>query len=323
MKKKYRAAIIGAGNIGAFYSPPQNYKGIITHAHAYQKEKRTQLVAFLDINKKKAQKAAKVWGVKSYTDPQKMFKTEKIDLVSICTPDKTHQQSLKICLKYRPKAVFCEKPFTTDLKAGEELVKTYNQLKIPLAVNYNRRWNQAISELRDRIRKNEFGVNLNNVVIYNKGILHNGSHWIDLLRYFFGEISEAIPLSAKIDWRKTDPTLDAFLKFKKGVKVHLVATNWHHYEVGELDLLFEKARIRLVKAGAFLEYFKIIESPLLREEKVLGAAQIKKTQLTSTLLRAPAIIIDSLENKKRLPCSGADALTTQKICQKLIQLWKN
>jgi len=323
MKTKYKAAIIGAGNIGAFYSPPNQYNGIITHAHAYHREPRTKLVAFVDTNQKKVQQAAQLWRIKSYSDIHQLFKNEKIDIVSICTPDETHQQVLESCLEYQPQLIFCEKPLTTNIKASQKLVKKYHQAKIPLAVNYTRRWNPALIKLKKQISKKKFGSILNITGYYDKGIMHNGSHLIDLLRYLFGEVTSAIPLSARIDWKKTDPTIDAFLKFKNDYHAHLIGSDSRQFELFEIDMLFSQARLQLINCGNQLTHYKVISSSHHPDYNNLKLASVKDTHLISTMLKVIPSLIDSLENKSEILCSGTDALKTQKICSQLIKKWIN
>lgn len=320
--KYYRAVIIGAGRIGAFYSSPKDKTGITTHAHAYKQEKRIKLVGFVDIDKQKVQKAARIWGGKAYTNIDEMFKKENPDIVSICTPDKIHEKILKTCLKYKPRLVFCEKPLTTDVKSAEYFIKAYNEAHIVLAVNYLRRWNQSIINLKKKIEKNQFGQPLNIIGIYNKGILHNGSHLIDLLRYLFGEIAQAIPLSARIDWQKTDPTMDAFLKFSNGSVAHIVAADCRQYEIFELDLLFIKGRICFCKSGNEIKYYQVVDDKQTKGYKQLFFMHRENTNLKSTLLKAIPNLINYLEKKENLFCSGTDALATQKICQGLIEKYR-
>jgi predicted dehydrogenase len=323
MKNKYKAVIIGAGNMGAFYSKPDNYGAILTHAHAYKKEKRTKLIAFVDIDKKKALRAGRLWRVKAYTDINKMFHQEKPEIVSICTPDEIHKEVLKVCLKYKPKLVFCEKPFTTDIKSGRVLAREYKKARILLAVNYTRRWNKAFINLRKEIRKNRFGKCLNIIGIYNKGILHNGSHLISLLRYFFGEISDMAPLASRIDWKKTDPTLDAFLKFKSGHCAHIISTDSRQYELFEIDILFTKARIQLLDCGNQLVQYEVVQSHRHPDYRALKLVSKKNIRLAPTLLKVIPNLVNSLEGKDDILCSGEDVLETQKVCQQLINQWKD
>jgi predicted dehydrogenase len=123
-------------------------------------------------------------------------------------------------------------------------------------------------------------------------------------------------LAGRIDWKKSDPTLDAFLKFKNGPTAHLVAADEHQYSIFDLDLLFEKGRIYLSQFGNIITYYQT------KEQEKLHRYKIKNTGLKTTIFTALANLINSLEGKEKLLCSGADALETQKACLKLIEIYK-
>ena len=108
MRKVYNAAIIGAGNIGAFYSKPKNLNSIITHAHTYTNEPRINFVGFVDADKQKANKAAKIWKTKVFTNIQDIFAQHYIDIISVCVPDEIHHTVLNQLIPYTPKVVLCE-----------------------------------------------------------------------------------------------------------------------------------------------------------------------------------------------------------------------
>ena len=73
MNKKYKAAVIGVGFIGAG-----------SHVPAYQTDERCELVAVADLKPGAAEYVAKRYGVeKFYEDPQQMLEECKPDVVSI------------------------------------------------------------------------------------------------------------------------------------------------------------------------------------------------------------------------------------------------
>lgn len=321
MRNFYSSAVIGCGKIGAFYSKPEDKKGIMTHSHAYKKDPRVKLAAFVDIDFKKAKRAAETWGGNAYDNIEEMFKKEKIDIVSICVPDEFHEDILMACLKYKPKAVFCEKPLTLDFKSAEKIVFDYNKAKILLSVNFTRRWKKNVMKLKNDIKKNKYGKVLNISGIYAKGILHNGSHLIDMLRYLFGEIREATYLSARIDWKKEDPTIDAFFRFNNGITAHMLGADEKRYSIFDVDILFEKARFYFTKFGNELIYYEVKSDNRLAGYKKLEQACLYKTN-DQGMLNAVSNLISALEGKERLVSSGMNALATQKICHKLLEKYK-
>jgi len=318
-KNRYKAVIIGAGNVGAFYSAPDINNGIMTHAHAYKHEKRTELVAFVDSDKNKAERAAKMWCTNYYANIHEMFKKERPDIVSICVPDSVHKKILEGCLEYKPKLVFCEKPLTTDIESASCLVDEYLKAGIFLAVNFTRRWNRYMITLKKEIEENKYGNVLNIMGIYTKGILHNGSHLVDILRYLFGEVRDALVLGARVDWKKNDPALDAFLRFHNGYTAHIVPADERKYSIFDLDLLFEDGRFYLSEFGNRITYYKAIDSLNPKGYRELRLSDTKDIGLTGTILKAVENLINAVEGKEELLCSGVHALATQKVCCNLLE----
>src|SRR4030067_222288 len=99
LNKKYKAAVIGCGSIGALkdnkYDSPEMPHNILTHAHAYYDCPDTELVAVIDMDIEKAKKAGDKWGCSTDTDILN-FRNENIDIISVCTPTETHFDILKL-----------------------------------------------------------------------------------------------------------------------------------------------------------------------------------------------------------------------------------
>ena len=82
MAKTIRVGIIGCGGIA-------NGK----HMPSLQKVKDCEMVAFCDIIESKAISAAEKFGIegaKAYTDYKELLKDETIDVVHVCTPNRSH-----------------------------------------------------------------------------------------------------------------------------------------------------------------------------------------------------------------------------------------
>ncbi|HEY9206259.1 MAG TPA: Gfo/Idh/MocA family oxidoreductase [Candidatus Methanoperedens sp.] len=319
---KYKAAIIGCGNIGALYDRPDQFDRILTHAHAYSLEPRIHLCAMADIDEQKADNAAKIWGGKPYSDATEMLEHENIDIISICVPDEHHENMLDLCKSYHPKAVFCEKPITLDVASAEQIVEEYADSGILLAVNYSRRFDTSLMTLKKEIVKGTYGDVLNAIGIYTKGILHNGSHVIDIFNFLFGSVIHKVPLSGRIDWRPEDPTLDAYLEFSEGAKAHLIGADERQFSIFDVDILCEKARFQFIQFGMKMVEYRIRKDPLYPGYKDLTDGKITQTKLNKAMLYAIANIIDTIEKKDTLICSGTDAVIAQKICIELIQEYK-
>lgn len=313
---KYKCAIIGAGRIGAGFDNPKS-RHVLTHAHAYFSNPKTELVGFFDTDRGRARRAAKLWSSQEFESIDELFKVARPNLISICVPDKYHFSVLKEVAKYRPRLIICEKPVTIDIKNTEAIVKLYQQINIPVLVNYSRRFDLTVQNLRQEIIKNKYGKVLCASVIYNKGILHNGSHAIDLARYFFGEVESARFLHKLNDFILSDATVSAFIKLKKCSQFYLLASDARCYSIFEFDIICEKARFRFVDSGFNMTKQSVIDSTLYKGYKILSKPSLKKTGLNNSLMEMVNNAIGHLEFGTSLLCNIEDALKTQIVCSGL------
>ena len=110
-RRKYRAAVIGAGFIGSGYHVP---------AYLSQAE-RCELVAIADAVPGKAEYVAKRNGIQNvYTDPYQMLREMQPDVVSVCVPNNDHKKMAIAALEAGAN-VICEKPMTMTLADAKEM----------------------------------------------------------------------------------------------------------------------------------------------------------------------------------------------------------
>lgn len=319
--KKYKSVIIGCGKIAGGYDAPGD-KNILTHAHAISVHKRTILSGVYDISYNKAKAFSRKWNTIAYKSSRDMLGKVKPEIIYICVPDDMHLGILKMVLNYKPKAVICEKPLSTDIEAAKLIVQKYKKNNISLAVNYTRRFDPVIRRIKSDLLKMKYGAFINASVIYTKGILHNGSHAIDLLRYFFGEVVSCEVLAKNTDYKKEDPTLDAFLEFDNNAKAHFIAADENHYSIFEIDLLFSRKRINLYQFGLKYDIQAVRIDPVFVSYKDLDDRKMMFTGLNHALSNLIDNVIDHIENKKDLLCSAEDAVRTQESCEELLNRLK-
>lgn len=309
-----KAVIVGAGGIGAAYDSIRRDAGILTHAHAYRSSPGVGLVGFYDADPAKAKAAAKAWKTKSFSSLKEMMWASP-DIVSICVPDIHHEKVLREVIAYRPKAIFCEKPLTVDLKASRQIIAECRKKGIALTVNYSRRFCPEIVQLQKEIRNGKYGKALNAVCVYTKGIRHTGSHALDLIHFFFGKITSSQVLRSQNDWSKEDLTIDAFLTAQNCPAIHLAAGNAKHYSVFEIELLFEKARIILQDSGRRISTQTVEAHSQYPGFRILSKPRIQETRLSYALKFAVSQIAKSV----KVLSSGDTALDVQQVCEDLIK----
>jgi predicted dehydrogenase len=118
-------------------------------------------------------------------------------------------------------------------------------------VNHSRRFDQHHQQLRDRIIAGEFGELRSVYVAYYSGWQHNGVHVIDTLSYLFhNPITVDIVTSAWESPYEGDPTMELLARFKEqDAIIHLTGFDERDYQLSEIDLRFNKARLRLEDFG--------------------------------------------------------------------------
>lgn len=315
-KDKYSALIVGAGRIGSDFDTPEAKK-ILTHAHAYRACGRTDIVGFVDADFSAAKKAVKRWGGRAFTTLEEAFREYDVDIVSVSSPDETHYDVLLQLASFAPKAVICEKPVTTDVNHTEEINQLYQQKNIALQVNYSRRFDPSVEQIQDALKNNQYGAILGAYGIYTKGLLHNGSHMVDLARFLFGEALDSRALSSRADYSFGDLSVSAFLRFERCPAFHLMVGDGVRFSIFELSIICEKGRIVFKDGGVRLCIEPIQDHSVYAGYRCLASERCEETELDSAMM-------NMIENTISHICTGAalrspvqDALAVHRICNDL------
>ncbi|MCL2187798.1 MAG: Gfo/Idh/MocA family oxidoreductase [Defluviitaleaceae bacterium] len=145
---KLKAGIIGCGGIA-------NGK----HMPSLQKTGKADMVAFCDIVKDRAEKAAKDYGTpkaKVYTDYKKMLKEEKLDMVYVLTPNKSHSV-ITIAALEAGNHVMCEKPMAKTAKEARAMVDAAKRTKKLLTIGYQTRFFPTSQNIKASVERGDLG----------------------------------------------------------------------------------------------------------------------------------------------------------------------
>src|ERR1051326_3014718 len=185
----YQAAIIGAGRIGALLDHPQS-PHVLTHAHGYSLCEDFEIAGFVDRDLEKAKAASHCWGGQAFECVEKLFQERAIDVVSVCVPDELHFETLLALAEQPVKFIFLEKPAVRSTAEANVVGSIYDRLQVRVLVNYTRRFVPEIRNIARAIKEGDFGAFVAGIGYYGKGLLHNGSHMVDLLHFLVGEVRE-------------------------------------------------------------------------------------------------------------------------------------
>lgn len=301
---KMRCAVIGCGRIGCGFD--DNSKIIQTHAGSYYANPKTKLVSLCDVDASKLEKYGKKYQVSSlYTDSEQMFKNENLDCVSICTLTDTHLDLVKQAAKNHIKAIFLEKPISTNLADSKKIIEICKKHKIKLAIDHQRRFNPLYQSLSNFIKKKRLGDIQHVNVCYGSGIANTGSHLFDVLRLFFGEPHSITSMSlVSNSINRSDPNINAILKFQNGIVCNLQSVDYSKYALLELDILGTLGRIQLNLSHDRVMYFKTLKG-LVYNTLVTGRINLEYPRKTPIQL-AVANLINSIGSKNEPLCTGHD-----------------
>ena len=209
----YTVAIVGTGRIASGFDTPSS-REVLTHAHAAAKNTRLKLIGMTDIDTVEGKKASKKWGVSFFSTLAQLLDANP-DIVVIATPDKSHAKVLLSVsrAKNRPKLIICEKPLMVNKK---ELTAIKNISSLPtVLVNYSLRFDPLFADIRKDIIGGVYGKIISAHATYSHGFFHNGSHTIDIARFFFGEMKNCKAVFATYDAEKGDPSLGGVATFAR------------------------------------------------------------------------------------------------------------
>tara|TARA_X000000950_G_scaffold289393_1_gene412835 strand:+ start:3904 stop:4914 length:1011 start_codon:yes stop_codon:yes gene_type:complete len=320
INEKYKVLIVGCGNIGGrfdfdFYDNflPQ------THAGAYLNHKGFEISACIDPDTKRGSELAKKFKIPNfYNDFESIFATyNSFDVISICSPTKDHFESIKQSLKLRPRLIFCEKPISYSLEDAKAIKSICESANVPVLVNLSRRFDSRIIDLKEKISNNLLGELRTVIGIYNKGILNNGIHMIDLIKYLFTEIKIINVGNPIKDFLDIDPTISILMETKDKVPIYIGTSRAFDYSLFELQLVFSEIAISIEDGGQMWRERKVIESSKFRDYKCLNKGEFSRGGDSMSMINAIENIYGYLSIGEKLKCTIDDAISAQIFCEEV------
>jgi len=318
----YRAAIIGCGRIGADCgSIIAGSSRIGSHAEAYRMCSSTELVAVCDPDTERLQRCGKRWQVsRLYRDHRELLATEEIDVVSICTPAATHfELLLEVLESRRMKGILLEKPLAVKLEHADAAIALAARSTAKVSVNYIRRFPPVYRQAAMEIRQGRLG-NIHHVnILYTKGIVNNGTHAFDLLRFLIGELFQVSLLSRDYNG-SSDPSLSVKVEFEQGFEAWLCGLPSDTYNVFEVDIMGSNGRMVFRDQGHILDKFSVEDTVRKHGFRLLKPdPDSYPTDLTKAVQYAVTDLIESIETNRQPACTLQDARAAMDLSFRLLQ----
>ena len=318
--EKIKLGLIGLGYIGKI------------HLRHCQKLANAKLIAVADLSKK-ALKTAKEAGVKKlYTNYEQLLKDPEIDAVIIALPTHLHLKCATEAAENQ-KDIFLEKPIARNVEEAREIISAAQKHSVKLMMGYPMRFATAFQQLKQKMNEGVLGdVEIAQATYISSGPLFHraegltpnpvpewwfnkeltgggvlmdlGSHVINLLRWYFGEITD---IKSHLGYRFNMPFEDSatcLAKFENSTKA-IITVGWFSQDY--------HLNIRLHGT------VKTIQTQHKPPNKLLAAIQmltLGSTQFYNAHKAELRHFVDCLINDKKPTPTGEDGLKDLEVIEK-------
>lgn len=142
---KIGVAIIGCGQIAS-----------TRHAPEYHSNPSVELVGYYDHHPENADRLVEQFGGKRYDSMEALLKDERVEAVSVCTPNRFHAEHSIQALD-AGKHVLCEKPMAMTLDEAHQMCQAETRNGKLLKIGMNQRHIPAHIKAREMIRDGQIG----------------------------------------------------------------------------------------------------------------------------------------------------------------------
>jgi predicted dehydrogenase len=319
--QQYEVLIIGCGNIaGGFDIGRAPDQLPLSHAGAYTRHGGFRIRACVDPNSDRRKAFAQHWAVDEHATDLAMVSEglRAFDVISVCSPTVMHHKHLECAMRLRPRVIFCEKPMTSDVVTTKRFARDCNSLGINLIVNYNRRWDPAVREFIDELHAGRWGKIRSVVGHYNKGILNNGSHMVDLLLQIVGPLRLVSTACVNFDCWDSDPTVGVLLTAASGkVPVYLNPGDARDFAYFEMEVVCELGVIRMLSSGMRWQVREVAPDPNYSGYKYLEESRQTQGRYLETMTYAVSRIYDYLQSGNLEVSLDDNTIKVQELCTQI------
>jgi predicted dehydrogenase len=221
--EKLKFALIGTGGIAQ------------TYAQAFQSSKCCALVAVCDVRKESADAFAEPFGAKSYADYKTLAENETVDAVIVSTPPNSHPE-IAMFFMNRGVHVLCEKPLCLSAQEAREMLDCAEKTGVRFTMASKFRYVEDAVKAKSMVAsgilgeitqfENAFTAKVDMSRRWNSDkqasgggvLIDNGTHSVDIIRYFLGAIEEVLAVeTGSTQNLPVDENVKMFVKTKSGV----------------------------------------------------------------------------------------------------------
>lgn len=307
--------LIGLGNVAVGYdlADPASAK-VLSHARAFAIHPAFSLAGGVDPDSGCRERFNAVYMLPSYSDIATAMRDLMPDVVVVATPTHLHIDTVEaVFAAGRPRALLCEKPLAYQVEQAREIVAACSSNDCELYLNFFRRAEPGVAEIRARLADGRIGKPVKGVVWYSKGLFNSGVHFLDLLQHLLGEVKLARVLAPGRLWMDKDPEPDVEVTFAAG-RVIFLAARAEDFFHNAIELIAPNGRLSYELGGARIVWQGI-------EDDLRFPSYIRLGERCETLpadfdriqWHVAEQLAATLDGRRAHLCTGAEALSIQEI----------
>lgn len=312
MKQPVRFGLVGAGGIAQTYG--QVFKAI----------DEASLVAVSDVRLESAKAMAEAAACPAFASHEPLAEKGMVDAVLVCTPPATHPEICEFFLSKKI-PVLCEKPLAMDSAAAGKLVQSAEKNNTLFTMASKFRYTEDVIRAKSIV---ESGI-LGEIVLFENtftsrvdmssrwnskpqlsggGVLiDNGTHSVDIMRYFLGPVSDVMAVEGKrVQGLQVEDTARIFVKSTAGV-MGSIDLSWSlHKEIDSYIEVFGSHGT--VRVGWKQSKYRQSSSP----DWVVFGNGYNKVQAMGSQIKNFA---RALRGEERLLITGQDAIASVEVIE--------
>jgi predicted dehydrogenase len=222
-QQKVRFGLVGAGGIAQAY------------VQAFETCELAKLVAVADVRLEAAKAMAEQVNCSCFDSHQAMAEAVELDAVIICTPPVSHPE-ISIYFLDRNINVLCEKPLSISVASARDMSEAASRSNAKLTMGSKFRYAEDVVKAKSIVASGILGEvvlfenaftgrvdmsnrwNSNPAVSGGGVLIDNGTHSVDIMRYFLGPLSDVQVVEGKrIQGLPVEDTVRIFVKSTSGV----------------------------------------------------------------------------------------------------------
>ena len=317
LEPKFKWAVAGLGNFAVNSIIP-----------AIKSMRRSKIVAVFSHSFERAKEIAGLYSIKEYYDDFDKFLSSNFDAIYIASANQYHYEQVIKAAK-AGKHIICEKPLALSINQAEEMVKTCEENNVKLSVGYVQRFHPLTRKAKEMLNADLIGqpviINVSQAFNYppnqnfryqkefGGGALRDiGTHCIDLLRFFGGEIETIQGFVDNIIYKsEVDDFVSATCKFRDGGYGNFYASFCISKPLNRIEIIGYKGTIVIENLiGKRFDYAKLTIQKVDESKK---AFRMKANKILNLIKNFQKAVLDN----EPLIVTGYDGLINLKIIEEI------